>query len=112
MKYRLLDRAEQDLEAIADDLAEINPRAALVLVERFHSRWELLGDFPLSGPARPDLSPDARHVVIDDYLTLYRVRNGRNRPRSSRKARYQAGRFRRLMAYSPVDNLMHCHRNP
>jgi toxin ParE1/3/4 len=76
MKYRLLDRAEQDLEAIADGLADINPRAALALVERFHSRWELLGDFPFSGPARPDLSPDARHVVIDAYLTLYRVRNG------------------------------------
>jgi toxin ParE1/3/4 len=76
MKYRLLDRAEQDLEAIADDLADKNPRAALALVERFHSRWDLLGDFPFSGPARPDLSPDARHVVVDDYLTLYRVRNG------------------------------------
>jgi hypothetical protein len=39
MKYRLLDRAEQDLEAIADDLADKNPRAAFALVERFHSRW-------------------------------------------------------------------------
>jgi toxin ParE1/3/4 len=74
MRYRLLPQAEQDIEAIADYIAERNPRAALELIERFHQRWELLCDFPLSGPARPDLHEDARHLIIGNYLSLYRVK--------------------------------------
>jgi toxin ParE1/3/4 len=76
MIYRLLPRAERDLEAITDFIAEHNPAAALKLVQRFQERWELLSSFPLTGEGRPDLDKEARHVIVGPYLTLYRIRDG------------------------------------
>jgi toxin ParE1/3/4 len=73
MKWRLAPQAERDLLAIADYIALNSPRAADDLVERFRRRWRLLTTQPYSGPARPDIAPDIRHLVIGSYLTLYRV---------------------------------------
>ena len=73
MSYRLLPQAERDVEAIADFIAGRNPGAALKLIQRFIERWELLGAFPASGQGRPELGADARHIVIGNYLTLYRI---------------------------------------
>ena len=33
----------------------------------------LLADHPLLGPARPDIAPDLRYLISDNYLLLYRV---------------------------------------
>jgi toxin ParE1/3/4 len=76
MSYRLLPQAERDLEAIADFVAARNPRAAMQLVEHFHERWANLAAFPMIGSARPDLNAEARHLVVGNYLSLYRVRDG------------------------------------
>jgi toxin ParE1/3/4 len=76
MSYRILPKAEQDIEAIADYIAGHNPRAALKLLDLFDQRWSLLSDFPETGQRRTDLDAEARHVVISHYLTLYRVRQG------------------------------------
>ncbi|MBX9908099.1 MAG: type II toxin-antitoxin system RelE/ParE family toxin [Beijerinckiaceae bacterium] len=73
MKWRLAPQAERDLGAIGDYIALDSPRAADELVERFRRRWRLLTTQPYSGPARPDIGPAIRHLVIGSYLTLYRV---------------------------------------
>lgn len=34
-----------------------------------------LAEYPLLGPARPDIAPDLRYLVSGNYLVLYRVRS-------------------------------------
>ncbi|WP_348641972.1 type II toxin-antitoxin system RelE/ParE family toxin [Mesorhizobium sp. B2-4-19] len=39
----------------------------------FEARWQQLASFPSSGAPRDDIAPGIRHLVVGDYLTLYRV---------------------------------------
>ncbi|RWM92525.1 MAG: type II toxin-antitoxin system RelE/ParE family toxin [Mesorhizobium sp.] len=73
MKYRLLPQAVIDLELIGDYIAERNPDAAIRLVDILESRWDLLTLHPFSGAPREDIAPGIRHLVVGEYLTLYRV---------------------------------------
>ncbi|UVK48011.1 type II toxin-antitoxin system RelE/ParE family toxin [Mesorhizobium sp. AR07] len=75
MKYRLLPQAEVDLEDIGDYIAGHDPRAAVRLVDALERRWDLLTLHPFSGAPRDDIAPGIRHLVVGDYLTLYRVGN-------------------------------------
>ncbi|MCL2716325.1 MAG: type II toxin-antitoxin system RelE/ParE family toxin [Alphaproteobacteria bacterium] len=36
----------------------------------------LLVDNPLAGPARPDIADECRHLVLGNYLILYRYQDG------------------------------------
>ncbi|TIP53395.1 MAG: type II toxin-antitoxin system RelE/ParE family toxin [Mesorhizobium sp.] len=73
MRYRLLPQALIDLELIGDTIAEHNPNAAIRLVDSLERRWDLLTLHPFSGAAREDIAPGIRHLVVGEYLTLYRV---------------------------------------
>ncbi|CCV14818.1 type II toxin-antitoxin system RelE/ParE family toxin [Mesorhizobium sp. STM 4661] len=73
MKYRLLPQAAVDLEDIGDYIASHNPNAAIRLVDALEKRWHLLTLYPFSGPLRDDIAPGIRHLVVGEYLTLYRV---------------------------------------
>ncbi|TPM38311.1 type II toxin-antitoxin system RelE/ParE family toxin [Mesorhizobium sp. B2-3-4] len=73
MKYRLLPQAVDDLEDIGDYIASHDPRAAVRLVDVLESRWDLLTLHPFSGAPRDDIAPGVRHIVVSNYLTLYRV---------------------------------------
>ncbi|TIL72762.1 MAG: type II toxin-antitoxin system RelE/ParE family toxin [Mesorhizobium sp.] len=73
MKYRLLPQAVIDLERIGDYIAEHNPDAAIRLVNILERRWDLLTLHPFSGAPREDIAPGIRHLVVGEYLTLYRV---------------------------------------
>ena len=73
MSYRLSDKAEADLEEIADYIAQRNPRAAVSLVQTLLRRWELLATQPRSGALRPDLGTDIRHIATGNYVTYYRA---------------------------------------
>lgn len=73
MKYRLLPQALIDLEVIGDYIAEHNPNAAVRLVDTLERRWDLLTLHPFSGASREDIAPGLRHLVVGEYLTLYRV---------------------------------------
>ncbi|CDX13265.1 Plasmid stabilization system [Mesorhizobium sp. ORS 3324] len=73
MKYRLLPRAESDVEAIGDYVAGRNPNAAVRLVGALEQRWDLLTLHPFSGAPRDDIGPGIRHLIVGEYLTLYRV---------------------------------------
>jgi toxin ParE1/3/4 len=43
------------------------------LLDQIKERWRLLADHPYAGPSRDDIAPGVRHLVIGEYLTLYRV---------------------------------------
>ena len=73
MSYRLSSRALSDLGSIVDYLSNVNPKAALRLVDKFEERWELLATQPRSGFLRQDLGPDLREVVVGEYLSIYRL---------------------------------------
>jgi toxin ParE1/3/4 len=73
VKYRLLPQAVVDLEGIGDYIASHNPNAAVRFVDALERRWNLLTLHPFSGAPRDDIAPGIRHLVIGEYLTLYRV---------------------------------------
>ncbi|MEI9427863.1 MULTISPECIES: type II toxin-antitoxin system RelE/ParE family toxin [unclassified Mesorhizobium] len=73
MKYRLLPQATVDLESIGDYIASHDPRAAVRLVDALERRWDLLTLHPFSGAPRDDIAPGIRHLIVGEYLTLYRV---------------------------------------
>jgi len=73
VKYRLLPQAAVDLEGIGDYIAGHNPNAAVRFVDALERRWNLLTLHPFSGAPREDIAPGIRHLVIGQYLTLYRV---------------------------------------
>ena len=65
--------ARQDLLAIWEYIANDNVAAADRVLDTLDSRMQLLADHPLLGPARPDIAPDLRYLISDNYLILYRV---------------------------------------
>ena len=67
-------RARADLLDIWLEIAETDPAAADRLYDRLEARVNILGQFPESGAARPDIARDARMLVEGSYLILYRIR--------------------------------------
>jgi toxin ParE1/3/4 len=47
--------------------------AADRLIDHITARCRDLGEFPQLGPARPEVAPDARMLVIGEHLALYRI---------------------------------------
>jgi len=66
-------RAEDDLIAIWLHIARENPKAADRILDMIENRWQQLAAHPLSGPSRSEVAPDLRHLIVRDYLILYRV---------------------------------------
>jgi len=66
-------RARQDLIDIWRYIAADNPGAADKLLDTLDDKIDLLVDHPLLGPARPDIAPDLRYLISENYLILYRV---------------------------------------
>jgi toxin ParE1/3/4 len=69
----LTARARADLDDIWLHVALDNLAAADRLIDRIVARCQGLADHPHLGPARPEIAPEARALVIGDYLALYRV---------------------------------------
>jgi toxin ParE1/3/4 len=66
-------RANADLDDIWWRVALDNPAAADRLIDRIVARCRDLAEYPRLGPACPEIAPEARVLVVGDYLTLYRV---------------------------------------
>jgi toxin ParE1/3/4 len=73
VKYRLLPRAEVDIEEIGDYISKQSPKAALRIIEAFEQRWSLLALYPFSCASRDDIGAGIRHIAVGEYLTFYRV---------------------------------------
>ena len=73
-QVQLTPRARQDLLIIWLHLAtEAGPVTADRLLDRIEQRCEQLAQHPELGPARPDIDPSARHLVIERWLALYAI---------------------------------------
>ncbi|MGE3475730.1 MAG: type II toxin-antitoxin system RelE/ParE family toxin [Rhodospirillaceae bacterium] len=66
-------RASADLDDIWLHVALDNPAAADRLIDRIVARCRDLVTHPRLGTARPEIAPEARILVLDDYIILYRV---------------------------------------
>jgi toxin ParE1/3/4 len=64
-----------DLDDIWLRVATDSPAAADRLIDHILGRCEGLARHPRLGPARPEIAPDARLLVMGDYLALYRIDN-------------------------------------
>jgi len=65
--------AEEDLIATWLHIARDDEAAADRLLDRIEARWQQLATYPFSGAPREDIAPGIRHLVVGEYLTLYRV---------------------------------------
>lgn len=79
---RYTARARRDLIDIWLEVSEVNPAAADELYNRLEARVEILRRFPQSGPARPDIAPEARGLIEFPYLILLPDYSGRRSDRS------------------------------
>ena len=66
-------QAKRDLTAIWSYIASDNEAAADRVLDSLNDKIALLVDHPFIGPARPDIAPDLRYLISDNYLLLYRV---------------------------------------
>jgi toxin ParE1/3/4 len=66
-------RATADLDDIWLHIALDNPAAADRLIDLIVARCRTLAEHPNLGQVRPEIAPDARMLVVGDYLVLYRV---------------------------------------
>lgn len=71
------DRADEDLIGIWTKIAADNPTAADRVLDAIEARWQQLAQHPNSGLPRDDIARNIRHLVIGQYLTLYRVTDER-----------------------------------
>lgn len=66
-------RASADLTDLWLHIATSSPAVADVCLDRIESRCERLRTFPKLGPERPDIAADARVLVIERWLVIYRI---------------------------------------
>jgi toxin ParE1/3/4 len=66
-------QADEDLIAIWLGIAADNPQSADRVLDAIERRWRQIAQYPYSGIARDDIAPGIRHLIVGQYLTLYRV---------------------------------------
>lgn len=70
---RFTNQARADLIDIWRYIAPDNPTAADQCLDKIEESCRRLAAFPELGPQRPDISPDARTLVIARWLVIYRL---------------------------------------
>jgi toxin ParE1/3/4 len=73
---RRTHRAEEDLLDIWLYIAADNPLAADRQIDRIEAACLRLASHPLSGPPREDIGAGIRHLLVGNYLILYRYASG------------------------------------
>ncbi len=66
-------QARQDLIDIGTHIAADSLDTALQCLDRIETRCLRLATFPELGPARPDLAPGVRMLVVERWVALYRL---------------------------------------
>ncbi len=75
MRLRLSPFVPDDLEQIADFIAQDSPRQAARMLRLFHARMKEIARRPQLYRLRPELAPDARLASVGNYVILFRVRH-------------------------------------
>ena len=65
--------AREDLLDIWTYIAPRNPDAADRVFDLLEARCSSLRDYPQSGPGRPEIADDARALVVERWIVLYRL---------------------------------------
>ncbi len=73
MRLELSRFIEGDLEAIADFIAEDNPRRAVSFIHEIWHAIVRIGKQPLLYQLRPEIGEGARLAVVGRYVVLFRV---------------------------------------
>ena len=73
---RFSRRARGDLLKIWAYIAQTNPSAADRVIDLIESRCALLAAHPHLGPARPEIAADARVLIVQRWLALYKLIDG------------------------------------
>ena len=69
--FVLRRKAEEDLSAIIDYIAQDNPQAALELYKNFITQFEYLAQFPKSGRLRTEFHPVVRSITVGRYIVFF-----------------------------------------
>jgi toxin ParE1/3/4 len=64
-----------DLDAIADSIAQDNPRRALTFIQQIRAQILALGYRPLHFRLRAELADDVRMASVGRYGILFRIHN-------------------------------------
>ena len=73
MRIELSEFVEDDLEAIADWIAEDNPRRAVSFIREIREEFRRIGDGLLHYQLRRQIGDDARLAVVGRYVILFRA---------------------------------------
>ena len=73
MKFILAPSAIADLEGISEYFLEHNVDAGEKLFQKFNKRFHSLTQFPNLGKPYPNLHPDIRGLLEQNYIIFYRV---------------------------------------
>lgn len=72
MRLELSALVESDLEAIADWIAEDNPRRALTFIREIREEFGRIAKGPELYRLRPEIGDDARLAVVGRYVIMFR----------------------------------------
>ena len=73
MRLELSRYIESDLEAIAEFIAEDNPRRAITFIREIRQKIDRIAEHPLAHQLRPDIGNQARLAVVGRYVILFRT---------------------------------------
>jgi toxin ParE1/3/4 len=69
--YSFSDTAVRDIDEICEYITIQNSRAASQLFDRIRQKCKLVANFPNMGKTYPNLDPNLRGFVVDDYIIFY-----------------------------------------
>lgn len=92
-KFRLA--AEEDLESIADYIAEDNPSRAVTFIQEIREKCRTLAEMPKSAPARSELGPAYSEPTGGKlrHLLSTSIRRSRDHPSTPRSPRCGSGYY-------------------
>ncbi len=73
LRLHYSQRSRADLDEIWDYVADESPRNAEAVLDRIHTKIELLRMHPRAGHRRDDINRGSRCVNSDGYMIFYRV---------------------------------------
>jgi plasmid stabilization system protein ParE len=73
MRVELSRFVEGDLDAIADRIAQDNPRRAANFIEEIGAQIRKVGQNPLLYQLRPEIGQGARIAIVGRYLILFPI---------------------------------------
>ena len=94
MRLELSRYVEDDLDAIADFIAQDNPSRAVTFIQDIRKKFADIERTPLIYQLRPDIGEEARMATVGNYVILFRILDNVVRiERIAYGARYLPGVF-------------------